>query len=78
MPLKKRWTCMGFLFVLLPVTAYSQTGLYELPAGEMAVGLSLRRGQNSSGIAGSLGYGINIGVSFKDFDSGFSIGLNFH
>ena len=62
MPLKKRWTCIGFLFVLLPVTAYSQTGLYELPAGEMAVGLNLSRGQNSSGIGGSLGYGINNGT----------------
>ena len=76
MQLNKRWVYVVFLFVLFPVTAYSRTGLYELPAGETAVGLSLGRGQNSSAIGGNLGYGISNrtriaftgGVSFIDKD----------
>ena len=76
MHLKKRWIYIIFLFVLFPVTAYSRTGLYELPAGEMAVGLSLGRGQHSRSIGGNLGYGISnrtkvaltSGVSFIDED----------
>ena len=76
MHLKKRWVYIIFLFVLFPVTAYSQTGLYELPTGEMAVGLSLGRGQHSSAIGGNFGYGISNrtkvaltgGVSFIDKD----------
>ena len=74
--LKKRWIYIVFLFVLFPVTAYARMGLYELPTGEMAVGLSLGRGQNSSGIGGRLGYGMSNrtkvaltgGVSFIDED----------
>ena len=76
MQLNKRWVYVVFLFVLFPVTAYSRTGLYELPAGETDVGLSLGRGQNSSAIGGNLGYGISNrtriaftgGVSFIDKD----------
>ena len=64
MQVNKRWTCVVFLSLLLPVIAYAQTGLYELPQGRMAVGLGFTgvdfsRGQDAIGIAGSLGYGIN-------------------
>ena len=31
MQLNKRWACVVFLSLLFPVTAYSQTSLYELP-----------------------------------------------
>ena len=88
MHLKKRWIYIVFLFVLFPVTAYSQTGLYGLPAGEMAVGLSLGRGQHSSAIGGNFGYGISNrtkvaftgGVSFIDknvYDGSVHQPLNF-
>ena len=59
MQLKKRWTCLILLFALLPVTAYSQTRLYELQQGKMAAGLGLSRGQNSIGIGGGFSYGVN-------------------
>lgn len=73
---KERWTCIVFLFVLCPVMAYSQTDLYGLSGGEMAVGLSFGRSQNSSGMGGSVGYGISdrtkvaltAGVSFANED----------
>ena len=56
---KERWTCIVFLFVLCSVTAYSQTDLYRLQAGEVAVGVSFGRNQNSSGLGGNVGYGIS-------------------
>ena len=59
MRLKERWTRIVFLFVLYPVTAYSQTDLYGLSGGEVAVRLSFGRSQNSSGMGGSVGYGIS-------------------
>ena len=73
---KERWTCIVFLFVLCPVMAYSQTDLYGLSGGEVAVGVSFGRSQNSSGMGGSIGYGISDrtkvalrgGVSFADED----------
>ena len=74
MQVNKRWVCIVFLFVLCPVTAYSQTDLYGLSRGEMAVGLSFGRSQNSSGMGGSVGYAISdrtkvtltAGVSFAN------------
>ena len=64
MQLNKRWTCMVLLLVLLPVTAYSQMGLYELQQGKMAVGfaftgLDFSIRQEIMGIGGNLSYGIN-------------------
>lgn len=64
MQVNKRWTCVVFLSLLLPVTAYAQTGLYKLPQGRMAVGLGftgvdLSRSQDAIGIGGSLSYGIS-------------------
>ena len=59
MQLKKRWTCIGFLFVLLPVTAYAQMDLYELQQGRKEAGLGFSRGQDAIGIGGRLGYGIS-------------------
>lgn len=56
---KERWACIVFLFVLCSVTAYSQTDLYGLQAGEVAVGVSFGRNQNSSGLGGNVGYGIS-------------------
>lgn len=56
---KERWTCIVFLFVLCPVMAYSQTDLYGLSRGEMAIGVSFGRSQDSSGIGGNFGYGIS-------------------
>ena len=64
MKLKKISTCIVCLFLLLPVTVYSQMGLYELPRGGMAVGLGFTGfdfsgNQDAIGMAGSLGYGIS-------------------
>lgn len=64
MQLNKRWICVAFLSLLLPVTAYAQTGLYELPQGRMAVGLGFTgvdfsRSQDAIEIGASLSYGIN-------------------
>ena len=55
---------MVLLLVLLPVTAYSQMGLYELQQGKMAVGfaftgLDFSIRQEIMGIGGNLSYGIN-------------------
>ena len=83
---KKRWTCIGFLFVLLPVTAYAQMDLYELQQGRKEVGTE--RNRASFDFGGHVGLDVELspavsvrggfGVSFTDFDSGFRIGLNFH
>ena len=63
MELKKIWVCTIFLFALLPVTAYSQTGLYDLRQGKMAIGLGVSgldfRSQDAFGIGGNLSYGIS-------------------
>lgn len=64
MHLKKLSTCIVFLSMLLPITAYPQTGLYELQKGRMAVGfgftgLDFSSSQDAMGIGGSLSYGIN-------------------
>ena len=76
MRIKERWICIVFLFVLCPVTAYSQTGLYGLSGGEVAIAVSFGRSQNSSGMGGSVSYGISDrtkvaltgGISFIDED----------
>ena len=64
MQLNKKWACVVFLSLLFPVTAYSQTSLYELPQRRMAVGLGFTgldfsSSQDAFGISGSLSYGIN-------------------
>ena len=63
MEIKKIWVCTVFLFVLIPVTAYSQTGLYDLQQGGMAIGVGVSgldfRSQDAFGIGGNLSYGIN-------------------
>ena len=64
MKLNKIWICIVFLFLLLPVTVYSQTGLHELRRGSMAVGfgftgLDFSSSQDAIGIGGSLSYGIS-------------------
>ena len=64
MKLNKTWTCIVFLFLLLPVTVYSQTGLHELRRGSMAVGFGFTgfdfsSSQDAIGIGGSLSYGIS-------------------
>ena len=64
MKLNMKWTCIVLLFLLLPVTAYSQTGLYELRQGRMAAGigiagLDLSRSQDAIGIRGSFSYGMS-------------------
>ena len=64
MQVNKKWICAVFLSLLLPVTAYAQTGLYKLPQGRMAVGfgftgVDLSRSQDAIGIRGSLSYGIS-------------------
>ena len=59
MQLKQVWTYIGFLLILFPVAAYSQTGLYKLQQGRMGVGLDFSSGQNFIGIGGSLDYGIS-------------------
>ena len=64
MKLKKISTCIVCLSLLLPVTVYSQMGLYELRQGGMAVGLGFTgldfsSSQDAIEIGGNLGYGIN-------------------
>lgn len=63
MQLKKIWVCTVFLFALLPITAYSQTGLYDLRQGRMAIGLGVSgldfRSQDAFEIGGNLSYGIS-------------------
>ena len=64
MQLKKISACILCLSLLLPVTVYSQTSLYELPQGKMAfglgfTGLDFNSSQDTIGMGGSLGYGIN-------------------
>lgn len=90
MQVNKRWTCVVFLSLLLPVTAYAQTGLYELPQGRMAVGLGFTgvdfsRSQDAMGIGGSLSYGVssrtkitlgtNIGIIDKERYGGSGIDI---
>lgn len=55
---------MVFLFVLLPVAAYAQTGLFELQRGSVAAGLGFTgldfsSTQDAMGIGGNLSYGIS-------------------
>ena len=63
MRVKKIWVCTVFLFALLSVTAYSQTGLYDLRQGGMAFGVGVSgldfSSQNTFDIGGNLSYGIN-------------------
>ncbi|MDE0401638.1 MAG: hypothetical protein OXL96_27910 [Candidatus Poribacteria bacterium] len=64
MKLNMKWTCIVFLLLLLPITAYSQTGLYKLRQGGMAAGLSFTgldfsSSQDAIGIGGSFSYGIS-------------------
>ena len=59
-----KWACIVFLSLLLPVTAHSQTGLYELRQGEMAAGIGIAgldfsRSQDVIGIQGSFSYGMS-------------------
>lgn len=90
MQLNKRWACVVFLSLLFPVTAYSQTSLYELPQGRMAVGLGFTgldfsRSQDAIGIGGSLSYGVssrtkitlgtNIGIIDKERYGGSGIDI---
>ncbi len=84
MRIKERWISIVFLFVLCPVTAYSQTDLYGLLRGEMAIAVSFGRSQNSSGMRGSVGYGISDrtkvaltgGLSFANEDLYDSSGIH--
>ena len=64
MKLNMKWTCIVFLSLLLPVTAYSQMGLYELRQGEMAAGIGISgldfsRSQGAIGIQGNFNYGMS-------------------
>ena len=64
MKLNMKWTCIVFLFLLLPVTAYSQIGLYGLRQGEMAAGIGISgldfsRSQDAIGIRGNFSYGMS-------------------
>ena len=63
MQVKKIWVCTVFLFALFSVTAYAQTGLYDLQQGGMAIGVGVSgldfRNQDAFGIGGNLSYGIS-------------------
>ena len=41
--LLKQWACVVLMFVLYPITAYSQASLYRLPAAETSLGLNLSK-----------------------------------
>ena len=70
MRLKKVHACIIFFFVLLPMTAYSQTSLYKLPKGRTGLGLGFSTTENINTIAGSLDYGID-----RDLRVSFSAGV---
>ena len=70
MQLKKIHLYTIFFFVLLPMTAYSQTSLYKLPKGRTGLGLGFSTTENVNTIAGSLDYGID-----KDLRVSFSVGV---
>jgi hypothetical protein len=57
--LKKVHLYIIFFFALLPITAYSQTSLYELPKGRTGLGLGFSTTEDIDTISGSLDYGID-------------------
>ena len=59
MKLKKVHLYITFFFALLPITAYSQIGLYKLPKGKTGLELGFRSAENTNTISGSLDYGID-------------------
>ena len=79
--LLKQWACVVLMFVLYPITAYSQASLYRLPAAETSLGLNLSKQnlgiitpRDTTTIGANLNYGIEddlaiffqIGVGLTD------------
>lgn len=70
MQLKKAHFYIIFFCALLPIAAYAQTSLYELPKGRTELGLGFSTTENINTIAGSLDYGID-----KDLKVSFTAGV---
>ena len=58
------------LFVLLPITAYSQMSFYQLRTGKSSLGLGFTTDGDTQTIAGSLDYGIE-----RDLKMTFTVGV---
>ena len=72
--LLKQWVCAALMFVLYPVTAYSQTSLYRLLTSDTSLGLTLSRQdigiikpKNTTTLGANLDYGIedDLKISFQ-------------
>ena len=73
MQLKKVFTCLIFLFALLPIaTSYSQTSLYKLRSGKSALGIGFGTTEDTRAISGTLDYGIDSNQKIS-----FSAGVGF-
>ncbi len=70
----KQWACVALIFVLYPVTAYSQASLYELSTSDTSLGLALSKHdigitkpRDTTTIGANLDYGIenDLKLSFQ-------------
>lgn len=72
--LLKKWAYVVLMFVLYPVTAYSQTSLYRLPTADTSLGLTLSKQdigitkpKDTTTVGANLDYGIedDLKISFQ-------------
>ena len=70
----KQWACVALMFILCPITAYSQASLYRLSTTETSFGLNLSKQdlgiitpRDTTMIGANLDYGIedNLKISFQ-------------
>lgn len=70
----KHWTCVALMFVLYPITAYSQTSLYQLSTADTSVGLALSKQdigitkpKDTTTLRANLDYGVqdDLKISFQ-------------
>ena len=70
----KKWTYVALIFILYPITAYSQTSLYRLSTADTSLGLALRRQdigiiepKDTTTVGANLDYGLedDLKISFQ-------------
>ena len=70
----KKWTYVALIFMLYPITAYSQTSLYQLPTADTSLGLALSqqdigitKPKDTTTVSANLDYGIedDLKISFQ-------------
>lgn len=75
----KKWTYVALIFMLYPITAYSQTSLYRLPTANTSLGLALSKQdigitkpKDTTTVGANLDYGLedDLKISFQ-----FGVGL---